>query len=87
MVVIKVYTSLLERTVPPLHRPWEALSQPLSACSVGSYIDGQVVEDTAKRAERGWESASYGRRRGGGLSVLRVINILWLSVVTMFEKR
>ena len=48
----------------PLRLKEEALSQPLSACNDGSYTDGQVVQYTADRAERGWESASHGRRRG-----------------------
>ena len=38
------YISLLERTAPPpLRLPEEGLSQPLSACTDGSYADGQVV--------------------------------------------
>ena len=79
MVPIKeypVYITLRTDSLT-LRLPEEGLSQPLSACTDGSYSDGQVVHDhvqyTADRAERGWESASHGRRRGGGLSVLRVI--------------
>ena len=64
---------------PPLRCPWEELSQSLSACSVGSYTDGQVLQDTADRAERGWESASCGQRRGG-LTLLSLIYILWYNV-------
>ena len=65
----KEYISLLERTAPPPPRlPEEGLSQPLSACTDGSYTDGQVVQYTADRVDRGWESPSQ-RRRGGGLSV------------------
>ena len=50
----------------PLRLPEEALSQPLFSCNDGSYTDRQVVQYTADKAERGWESASSGRRRGGG---------------------
>ena len=46
----------------------EGLSQPLSACSVGSYTDGQVVQYIYwDRAERGWESPSNWRRWGGAV--------------------
>ena len=51
---IPVCISLLEQTAPPLCLPEEGLSQPLSACTDGSYTDGQVVQYTADRAERGW---------------------------------
>ena len=33
--------------------------QPLPACSVGSYTDGQVVQYTADRARRGWVSQMF----------------------------
>ena len=71
---------------PPLRLPEEGLSQPLSACTDGSYTDRQVVQYTADREERGWESLQYiptrsrrgerlggqmfGRRRGGAVRSL-----------------
>ena len=73
----KEYISLLEwKAPPPLLLPEEALSQPLSACTDGSDVDGQVVKYTADRAcrERLVPTEDEG---GGGLSVLRVIYILW----------
>ena len=56
------------------------LTQPLIACSVGSYTDGQVVQYAADRAGRGWVRR-LNVRQGGVLSVLRVIYssyIRWL---------
>ena len=54
----KEYISLLERTAPTHRLQLEGLSQPLTACSTGSYTDGQVLKYTADRVERGWESPS-----------------------------
>ena len=51
----------------PLRLPEKGLSQPLSACTDSSYTDGQVVQYTADIAERGWESAFHGRRRGAAV--------------------
>ena len=55
---VQEYISLVEGIATPHRLQLEGLSQPLSACSVGSYTDGQVVPYTADRAERGWESPS-----------------------------
>ena len=54
-VQTKEYISLLERTAPPpLRLPEKGLSQPLSACTDGSYIDGQVVHKCSiLQTERG----------------------------------
>ena len=57
--VQRIYITLRTDSPPPPRLPEEGLSQPLSACTDGSYTDGQVVQYTADSAERGWESASH----------------------------
>ena len=43
------------------------LTQPLIACSVGSYTDGQVVQYAADRAGRGWVRRLNVRQGGGAV--------------------
>ena len=53
---IYVHISLVEGTAISHRLSIIWLTQPLPACSVGSYTDGQVVQYTADRAGRGWVS-------------------------------
>ena len=48
----KEYVLVIEGSVPPFVVHRKHFPPPLSAGFVGSYTDGQVVEDTADRAER-----------------------------------
>ena len=52
----KEYISLVERTATTHRLTKSQLTQPLTACSVGSYTDGQVLQYTAGREGRGWVS-------------------------------
>ena len=51
-----IHISLVEGTAISHRLSIIWLTQPLPACSVGSYTDGQVVQYTADRAGRGWVS-------------------------------
>ena len=64
----KEYISLVEGTATSHRLQLEGLTQPLPACSVGSYTDGQVVQYTADRAGRGWVSQIF---------VCRVLSLLY----------
>ena len=59
--------SLTQRTgSTPRSLTLRRLTQPLPACSVVNYTDGQVGQYTADRAGRGWVSLLNVRRRAGG---------------------
>ena len=58
----KEYISHVAGTATSHRLQLEGLTQPLPACSVGSYTDGQAVQYTADRAGRGWVSQMFVRR-------------------------
>ena len=48
-----MYILLRTDSLPPSRLKLSCLTQPLPACSVGSYTDRQVVQYTADRAKKG----------------------------------
>ena len=54
-------------TASPCRLKLSCLTQPLPACSVGSYTDRQVVQYTVEQGGRGWVMQLFLRRRGSGV--------------------
>ena len=81
----KEYISLVEWIATPHCLKKSQLTQPLPACSVGSYTDGQVVLYTADRAGRGWVSWLFVRRWGAAVRSTSDIYSLVSSVVHLVE--